>query len=174
MIKVAEALPLSIFLVYIRMIDTSVELNWKGPFITSGMAALFAIVFPLCRRIVLSRIFLGINLYLISGAAAFIFHHWWVNTLYGRLEASGMLMWVAVTGIGSILLSKKGFTGVDSSDDRSIKKYSCGLVFIALVTSLVSLGFQGNPVLSQIVPFGTLFLMEHHFISKLKAGSKRV
>ena len=120
MIYFLEAIPVSVFLLYIRNIDAKLPQNWEAPFIVSGLLALVVIIWFLYEKIVFNRIFLGINSYLICGAMAFITHQWWLNRIFDNLQASGMLLWIIITGIVSMLLSSRGFIGVNSSDKKSV------------------------------------------------------
>lgn len=163
MLKIFEAIPLSIFVIYIRFIDTAILENWKSPFIVSGLAALIVIISFFYRKIILNRILLGVNLYLISGGLAFSTHQRWLSEIYNQLQASGMILWIIATAIATIFLSPKGFIGIDSSDTNSIKKYSNYLLLSCVIAFAVSFGLRGNRLFSGIVPFTCLFLLQRLF-----------
>lgn len=97
MLTILEVLPLSVFLLYIRNIDTQNLENWEAPFVLTGLLALVVIILFLYRKLLFNRIFLGINVYLLSGGLAFVAHQWWLNRIYNNLQASGMLLWVFIT-----------------------------------------------------------------------------
>ena len=164
--KIFEAIPLPIFVIYIRLIDTAILENWKSPFVVSGLVALIVILSFFYKKIVFNRILLGVNLYLISGGLAFIMHQWWLIGIYNQLQASGMILWIIATGIITIFLSPKGFIGVDSSDRNSIKKYSNYLLFFSVIAFTVSFGLRGNILFSELVPFTCLFLLQRLFKNK--------
>ncbi|HCY84257.1 MAG TPA: hypothetical protein DHV36_03885, partial [Desulfobacteraceae bacterium] len=109
MIRFIEAIPITLFLAYIRRIDTQVPENFKGPFTISAAAAVLLICILVYKKQPLNRLFLGINLYLISGGAAFITHQYWLNRIYDDLQASGMLLWIIGVGVVTTLLSPRGF-----------------------------------------------------------------
>ncbi|MBU1045214.1 MAG: hypothetical protein KJ915_12550 [Candidatus Omnitrophica bacterium] len=161
--KNSEAIPLSIFVVYTRFIDSPIIENWKYPFLVSGLAALIVIISVLRRKIIFDRILLGVNLYLISGALAFITHKWWLYNLYYQLQASGMIVWIIATGIVTVSLNSKGFIGVDSSDINSIKKYSGYLLLICVFAFAFSFWLRTNILLSGFLPFTCLFLVQKSF-----------
>lgn len=167
MIKLLEAVPLSVFLLYIRNIDADIPQNWEAPYIVSGLVAIAVTASFLYKKRMLNRIFLGINIYLVSGGVAFITHQWWLNRIYGDLQASGLLLWIIIAGIVTALFSPKGFIGVDSSDKKSIKKYSYYLLLFSVGAFTISFGFRDNRLLSEIVPFIGLFLIQKSLKEKL-------
>ena len=50
MTKIFEAIPLMVFLGYLRSIDTQIPENWKIPFVVSGCAAIIVIIFSLYKE----------------------------------------------------------------------------------------------------------------------------
>jgi len=160
MIKTIEAIPLIVFLGYLRIIDTQIPENWKMPFFVSGFAAILVIIFSFYKKKVLDRILLGFNLYFITGGVAFITHQWWINNFYAQLQASGLLLWVIVIGLTMTLVSSYGFIGVKSSNTNSVKKYSFYLLFFSIIAFSLSFVCRGNRVLSELVPFIGLFVLQ--------------
>ena len=172
MIKIVEAIPLIIFLGYLRIIDTQIPDNWKMPFLVSGCAAIFVIVFSFYKKTVLDRILLGFNLYFITGGVAFITRQWWLNRIYDQLHASGLLLWVIIIGLATTFISSYGFIGVKSSDTNSIKKYSFYLLFFSTIAFSLSFVCRGNRLLSELVPFISLFVLQG--ILKKKIAEKSI
>lgn len=166
--SIIEALPLTIFLAYIRRIDTQVPQNFEAPFVAGAFAAIAVINFSIYKKNRLDRILLGVNLYLISGGLAFITHQGWLNNLYGQLHVSGVILWIVVVGIGFTLFSPAGFIGKTSSDTQGIKKYSFYMLSAAVVMFAVSFLFRGNILVSEIAPFIVLFVLQKTFREKLK------
>lgn len=167
--KIFQAIPLPIFVIYIRFIDATNLENLKAPFFFSSFVALMVIILFLYRKIVFDPILLGVNLYLISGGLAFITYQWWLIKIYNQLQGSGMFIWIIATGIGTIFFSPKGFIGVDSSDKNSIKKYSKYMLLFSVIMFTVSVRMRGNILLSEFFPFTCLFLLQRLF--KKKIGS---
>jgi len=64
-----------------------------------------------------------------------------------------MLLWIIAIGIITIILSSKGFIGVDSFDKNSIKKYSNYLLLFSVIMFAVSFGLSPNILLSEFIPF---------------------
>ncbi|MCG8684116.1 MAG: hypothetical protein MI892_04520 [Desulfobacterales bacterium] len=162
MFYLLEAVPLTIFLSYIRQIDPSVPTAWKGPFLLSGLLAIAIIIFLSFKKHLLNRIFLGVNLYLITGGLAFITGQFWLNQLYGQLQASGMLIWVLVTGVFSLALSPAGFIGTlpPYRNLKQIRIYSLYLLGVTLAAIILSFYFRGNHLLSGTIPFIILFVVQ--------------
>ncbi|CAG36028.1 hypothetical protein [Desulfotalea psychrophila] len=158
--RLFEIIPLSIFVLYIRFIDINTGQDWNLPFLISGLMALVAIILFTARKILFNRLFLGINIYLFSGALAIISHQWWLNEIYGKLHASGMLAWIVIVGFISLLLSPRGFIGVDCPDKNFIRKTSLLLLFTSVCAFALSFAFRGNRVLSEIIPFIMVFVMQ--------------
>ena len=160
MTKIFEAIPIMIFIGYLRSIDTQIPENWKIPFVVSGCAAIIVIIFSLYKRNILDRIFLGFNIYFITGGFAFITHQWWLNRFYDHLHASGLLLWVIITGLTTIFVSSYGFIGVKSHDTNAIRKYSYYLLFFSMAAFVLSFIFRSNRLLSELVPFISLFILQ--------------
>ncbi len=160
MIKIFEATPLIIFLGYLRIIDTQIPENWKMPFLVSGCVATFVIIFSLYKKTLLDRILLGFNLYFITGCVSFITHQRWLNRFYDQLHASGLLLWVIITGLATIFISSYGFIGVKSPDTNAVRKYSYYLLFFSVVAFSLSFVCRGDRVLSELVPFISLFVLQ--------------
>ncbi len=133
MLNITQAVPLSTFLLYLRLIDTTIAHNWEGPFILSGLIAIGVIGLCVLKKRPMNRLFLGINLYLISGGLAFITHQYWLNQLYNELHASGMLLWIILVGIISTVVSPRGFIGAESQARDLIIKYSLYLLLISVL-----------------------------------------
>ena len=129
----------------IRDMDRSIAQNWETPFIVSGLVALIPILGGFYRKKIFNRVLLGLNLYLLTGGIALITHQWWLNRLYGRFQGSGMLAWVVLVGLVSMVASSRGFIGVDCPDAKQVKVFSLYLLLVSMGAFLISFGFQGNP-----------------------------
>ena len=165
--KILQALPLFIFLGFLRTIDTQVPENWKMPFVVSGSAAIVVIIISSYRKSIFDRILLGFNLYFISGGFALIAQQWWLSRFYDQLQASGLLLWVIATGIATTVFSSNGFIGVESADAKLIKKYSYYLLLFSIIAFSLSLYSQGNRLFSELIPFIGIFLIQNVLKKKL-------
>jgi hypothetical protein len=161
--KLFEMLPFLIFIYYIRYIDIDTAQGWNLPFFISGVVAFVVILLFVVRKNIFNRLFLGINLYLISGAIAIVTHQWWLGRIYGKLNASGVLAWIVVVGFVCLLFSPHGFIGVKSTDKQSIRKFSLFLFMISICAFSISFVFQENKIFSEFVPFTLLFFTQYIF-----------
>lgn len=169
-----EAVPLILFLFFVNRIDTQIPMNWKLPFWVSGLAALLVILGFLYRKILINRVFLGINLYLITGALAFVTGQWWLNDAYGHFQASGMIVWIIIVGVLSTLISPHGFVGADPSEGNRVTQMSGWLILLSLGAFAISYAFRGERFYSEILPFGALFVGQTFLKRKVKAEKDEV
>ncbi len=165
--KFFETLPVLIFVYYIRYIDINTAQDWDLPYLISSAVAFVAIILFVARKLIFNRLFLGINLYLISGAIAIITHQWWLNRIYGDLQAAGLLAWVVVVGFVSLSFSPHGFIGVNSTDKRSVKIFSLFLLIISICAFSISFVFRENKIFSELVPFTLIFFTQHILRNKI-------
>lgn len=168
MIRLLETVPFSLFLLFVRNMDTPLPQNWRLPFLVSGGAALGVILFLVYRRLIFNRLLLGINLYLMGGTIGFITGHWWLNNIYLHLQASGLLAWIFLTGLVSTLISPHGFIGSSFADSSSVKKQSAFLLLCTGVAFVLSYIFRGDRLLSEILPFTGLFILQAILRARLK------
>lgn len=165
--KLTEAIPLAIFMIYMSQIDTQIPENWESVFITSGLAATTVMALFLMKEKMFDRVFLGINLYLVSGGLAILTHQWWVNRMYDHLHASGVILWITAVGMITTFLSPAGFVGINSPDTNRVKKFSFILLLYCILAFVVSFLGRGSELFSQIVPFTGLFLLQGVLKEKL-------
>ena len=168
-----EAIPITIFLAYLRAIDTQVPGSFNSPFVISGMAAALLILFFLYKKRPFDRLFLGINLYLICGGVAFITHQYWLNMFYEHLQASGLFLWMIAVGGACTLFSARGFVGVVSSDINLVKNSSCFLLMGTISGFAVLLFFRANKLFPEFIPFICLFLLQDYLRNRLVAMEQR-
>ncbi len=171
--KLLEILPLVVFVALIRDMDRSIVQNWETPFIVSGLVALISILGVFFQKKIFNRVLLGLNLYLLTGGIALITHQWWLNNLYGRFQGSGMLAWVILVGLVSMVASPRGFIGLDCPDAKQVKVFSLYLLLVSMGACLISFGFQGNPLLSEVIPFTGLFVIQARLKSRLTSISNQ-
>ncbi len=172
MISVLEILPVAVFVLYLRIIDTSIPLNFQEPFVAAGALALVSFLVLGIKKKTMNRIFLGINIYLFTGGAAFITGFWWLALLYKNLQAAGMMAWIIITGFMAILFSSKGFIGADSPDKKLVTLFSFYLLFWSIVAFFISYLFRSNKILSELIPFMALFSIQKILIQKFRGKNQ--
>jgi len=163
-----ESLPLAIFLVFAELVYRGILHDWLITYTASSFAALITTIILIDNKVSLNRLFIGINLYLYSGLYGLITDQMWLNELYGRMGASGMLAWIILVAVISLILSPTGFIGVKNPNRTKGIIFSFMLLLIALMAFLFSYYFQGSGRLfSDFIPFVLLFTALNVFKSKL-------
>lgn len=164
--EVLEMIPLPIFLLCVEVVNPSDMSEWLIPYLLPSIAAILVTIFLQKTKGTLNRLFVGINLYLISGAIGVLANFTALNLLYGQLEAAGMLVWIALVGIAYTVLSPKGFIGLNHKDNSVVVRYSLLLLAVTGLAITISLFFKGSRLLSEIVPFMTLFTVAAYLKNK--------
>jgi len=112
--------------------------------------------------------------YLITGSFILLTEQVWLNQLYGKMEAAGMLAVIIIVGVVSLLLSPAGFIGINFSRQKKSYHFSLYLLVVAQVAFLFSFYFQGNKIYSEYVPFLALFAIQGILKSKMIVGGKHM
>jgi hypothetical protein len=159
LLRAIEALPLAAFLMYIAVVKPQAPIEWYTPYYAAAALAIAAVLLVMRLGAVLNRIYLGIALYFVSGSVALLVHWAWLNIVYGRLEGTGMLLWVCAVGLAFTLFSRRGYVGVDAPA-ATVRFWSWLLFAITLGATVMSLTFMGNPLLSSFLPFVALFTVQ--------------
>lgn len=167
-LRVLEAMPLAVFLIYMTVMDPRAQIEWRTPYYAATALALVGTIALWRAGATLNRIYLGIALYFVSGTIALITRWPWLNEEYGRLEGTAMLFWVLAVGLVATLASARGYVGVDAPP-RDVRKASWLLLALTAAATAVSLAFLGNRVLSSFAPFIAVFTAQ----ALIKAGVTR-
>ena len=162
-----EAAPLALFLLLVGTLNPTISHDWLQPYLISSGAVFISTSFLIVKKKSLNPIFVGINLYLISGSIGLLTHLIWLNQLYGQLQATGMLAWVLLVGMVTAVWSSSGFIGIYSSNRKKVVNLSWLLLIIVLAALIFSLVFQGNKIVSEYIPFVVVFTAQR--ILRVKA-----
>ena len=160
-----ETAPLLLFLLSIRVIDVSIPAQWLLPFGAGGFAALLCLTMQTWKNKFQHRLFLGVNLYLISGFLGILFQQEAIGRLYGELQSAGMFAWVAAVSAMTILLQKSWFPEFNF---KQTMKYSYYMTTIAIGALAITFIFKGNKLLSEIIPFVILLVAYKKFSTQIK------
>ena len=158
LLRFIEAVPLILFLIFYRIVAPDASQNWLAPYLAGATGAVLTTSILCVKGVLLNRIFLGINIYLLVGCLGVVTQQSWLTQLYGELRASGMLAWVVVVGIASLLFTPSGFIGVDSASRKFVIVYSVCLLVVAVVVFLLAYTFRSMRAVSETIPFALLFL----------------
>lgn len=165
-----EAVPLILFLGFYRVLEPATPQDWLAPYLAGAIAAVLTVLISRIKSVPMNPVFIGINIYLLSGYVGLVTRQAWLNQLYGNFQASGMLAWVIIVGVASLLFSPAGFIGIDSKNRRIVVAYSVCLLAIAIVAFLLAYSFRTNRLFAETVPFVILFLA--HGVLKSRANAK--
>jgi len=171
-LRVIEALPLAVFLIYMAVVDPREQVEWRAPYFAATALALAGTALLWRAGAIFNRIYLGIALYFVSGTLALVTRWPWLNAEYGRLEGTAMLYWVLATGLFFTLFNPRGYIGVDTGP-RSVRAYSWALVAITIAATAVSVYFVGNRVFSSFVPFIAVFTAHGIMKARLRHAAVR-
>ncbi len=172
--RAIEIIPLAIFLVYAETIDLGDADEWLKPYAASSIAAILSTLIIIRLKEKLNPIFIGINLYFISGSIGLITGLTWLNTLYGHLLASGMLVWIILVGFFCLISPLLNFIGSHGHNKKLIQIYSVILLLISIIACLISYHFQSNKLLSEYLPFIVLFSTQAYFRKKSHSITKDI
>jgi hypothetical protein len=175
-LRVVEAMPLAVFLIYMTVMDPRAQVEWRTPYYAATALALVGTVALWRAGATLNRIYLGIALYFVSGTIALITRWPWLNEEYGRLEGTAMLFWVLGVGVVAMLASPRGYAGVEAPP-REARHASWLLLGVTAAATAASLAFLGNRVLSSFAPFIAVFtaqaLIKASVARKMRASHSR-
>ncbi|MDO5650659.1 MAG: hypothetical protein Q4G13_00790 [Moraxella sp.] len=153
--------PLTIFLKVAFLHGQPQATDWLNAFVWGGSAAVLQLVFSMliAQGKPLNRIMLGVNWYLIVGAAAVMSNQTALLALFNNLKESGIFLCLLMVGICTTFGSKAGFVGVpataeafETSVRRDIRTYSIWLIVIACIGLVLSFCFRGQIIISAAAP----------------------
>ena len=148
-----QFMPVFGFIRYMRLQDTPAE-AWHTAFTFGGLLAAGAIVICVQQRIVMNRIYLGANAYLMLGASAFLFDMPTVLKWYSSSQGGPFFTMIAIIGLLTTLFTKTGFVGKKGLNKDAVRYGSFLLLaatFMALIWSIQNAS-QGIMV-AVVVPF---------------------
>lgn len=166
-----QFLPLSLFsMIGFWQPQTSSE-TWLLAFEVAAFAAICQLLLIVKLKIVMSRLMLSANIYLIFGGLASFFQQWWYLELYSILQESAIFIVMIIVGVFTMLFSNNGFVGINKTliqeaKDRITVNKKSAYLFIAVVLSLIiSLIFKGTVVISAVAPIVILALLQRYLVN---------
>jgi len=161
-----DFLPITLFLISVRIFDSRVTHDWKYPMLMGGSVALVLFIYYLSFKLKQNRIAFGINCYLLTGAAAFIFKLEWLGDIYQKMEATAIFGWIIITCVFDLIFIQRFFSFKPL--EFKLKKIKCSFFFLFGVCAAfgMSLLFHNNRIFSELIPFTFSFIidgfLEHH------------
>jgi len=151
-----EITPLPISLLYAAGIDQSITQHWQGPFVVSSIVAMITTTILRCNKVLLNRLMIGINAYLITGSLGLLTNPDWTHQVYEKLKASGMLTWIIIVGVISLLISPAGFIGVNSQGRKKLccpDFTYCLQLRLPFLSHAISRGIGFTPNFPPLLPY---------------------
>ncbi len=172
-IALSQWLPLFVFLMFARFYDMTDDL-WRQAFYVSSLCAILVTAFLLYKKIIIDRLRFGINLFLMSGAVAFLTDSESVLRFFEMYKGVVFFGGIIVVGIITTFFSPLGFIGISVTNQQELKKSSL-LLLGATIGALVWSFFMNDyeSIVSIVVPFIALRLLRKSFIDSLLKGSEK-
>jgi hypothetical protein len=165
-----QFLPLSLFsMIGFWQAETSNE-SWLLAFQVAALVGICQLVLISKLKIVMSRLILSANIYLILGGLAAFFQQWWYLAFYSMLQESAIFIVMIVVGMTTMLFSNNGFVGINKTRIKetkhriNINKKSAYLFIAVLISLAVSWLFKGDIALSVIAPIVVLALLQRYLV----------
>ena len=161
-----EFLPITIFLICVRIFDSRVTHDWKYPMLMGGTVALVLFIYYLYFRLKQNRIAFGINCYLLTGTAAFIFKLEWLGNIYQKMEVTAIFGWIIIICVFDLIFSQRFISFKPLGFKIKEIKYSFFFLLGVCAAFGMSLLFHNDRIFSEFIPFTFLFIsdrfLEHH------------
>ncbi|NQZ20980.1 MAG: hypothetical protein HRT53_02895 [Colwellia sp.] len=165
-----QFLPLSLFSTIGFWQQQTSNQGWLLAFQIAALVAVVQLLLIVKHKIVLSRLILSANLYLIFGGLAAFFQQWWYLELYNSLQESAIFIMMLLVGIITTLSSNNGFVGIDkalikdTAERFTINKKSAYLFIGVLVSLAISVVYKGNITFSVVVPIVFLAILQRYLV----------
>ena len=164
--QLLQWLPLFVFMLYPRFREMSADV-WQEAFYVASACALLVIMFLSYKKIILDRLRLGISVFLMIGAAAFLIDAEPVLIFYDTYKGAVFFVAMLLVGVATTLFSDFGFVGIAGDKDtiRKSSLYLLGATVCALIWSVVT--NSQDMFVSIAIPFIVLRLYRLSLIKKL-------
>jgi hypothetical protein len=166
-----QFLPLSIFsTIGFWQPQTSNE-TWLLAFQVAALVGICQFLLITKLKIVMSRLILSANIYLILGGLASFFQQWWYLEFYNSLQESAIFIVMIFVGITTMLFSNNGFVGInktlikEAKNRININKKSAYLFIAVLIALVVSVMFKGEIAISVVTPIVALAIFQRYLVN---------
>ena len=167
-----QFLPLSLFsMIGFWQPETSNQ-TWLLSFQVAALVGFFQLLLIFKLKIIMSRLILSANIYLILGGLASFFQQWWYLDFYNILQETAIFIVMICVGIITMMWSKNSFVGIDKTfvkevgERISINKKSSYLFVAVLISLIFSLIFKGDITLSAVTPIIFLALFQRFLVNQ--------
>jgi hypothetical protein len=130
------------------------NLAWQQAFILGGICTIIILGIHLYKKVILDRLMLGVNLFLLVGAFAFLSDTSSILYYFGTYKGAVFLSCIAIVGLVTTFFSHAGFIGIKTNNAKMIRKSSLQLLFFTIISIIWSLITNNYGLLtSAVIPF---------------------
>lgn len=156
-----QFMPIVFFMLYVQANGLTHE-AWISGFTFSGLLAAGTVVFSIQQRIIMDRLFLGVNFFLLLGAAGFSFEITQLIKWYSATNSGPFFSCIAVIGLITTLFTKTGFLGKKGLNRDAVRYGSFLLLAATFVALIWSVQQDAQGILwAVIAPFGVLSFIQY-------------
>lgn len=130
-LEYSKYFPLIAFLWTAKLLGMTEE-AWRCAFILGGIAAVIFTALFVHKNVILDRLMLGANLFLVIGAIGFLFRAGSILYWYGMYEGASFLFPIVLVGLATMTYSTAGFIGVLHANNNTIRSASIKLLVVTL------------------------------------------
>lgn len=160
-ISLLSFVPIFVFVMYARIKQFlgSCTVAWQEPFYIGALLAIVLTTLQYYSGIILDRLMMGANLFLVASASFFLFQINPCLSFLGGYKGPSFILAVLLVGIFSTFFTKYGFVGC-TGDQQKIKHASL-LLLIATLSALAwaFIFNQSGLLISAIIPFIALRML---------------
>jgi hypothetical protein len=167
LIALSQWLPLFVFLLFARFYEMTDDL-WRQAFYVSSACAIVVTALLIYKKITIDRLRFGINLFLMTGAFAFLIESESILRFFDAYEGVVFFGGIFVVGLFTTFFSPLGFIGIAVKNKQQLQKMSLlllGATMVALVWSFLMNDHES--LVSIVVPFIVLTLFRKKLIDVL-------
>ncbi len=135
-------------------------MSWEAAFEISGIAAAVIVIALFFAKVKLDNFILGTSLFLVGGAAMFLFNIESMEYLYGYYMEAMLFVSVLIVGLVTTFMASAGFIGV-AGDMRQVRKLSIYLLLGVVVAIIIAALLRGDALSGFVLPWFMLLSLRH-------------
>lgn len=169
-ISLLSFIPIFVFMVYARIKQFlgSCNVAWQEPFYIGALLAIVLTTLQYISGLILDRLMMGANLFLVASAFFFLFQINPCLTFLGAYKGPCFIAGVLLVGIYSTFFTRYGFIGI-TGDHKKIRSTSFILLAATVAALIWAFAFNNSGLLlSAIVPFIALRILNEYLKNSLQ------
>ena len=170
-ISLLSFIPIFTFVIYARIknLFSSCSVAWQEPFYIGGMLAIVLTTLQVFAGIILDRLMLGANLFLVLSSFFFLFQINPCISILGAYKGPSFIAAVLLVGLLTTFFTPAGFIGSSSLHKKQIRFSSYILLGATVAAFIWSLVFNESGLLiSAIFPFIMLRIFSEHLKKRVE------